>query len=260
MNNKAYISMTVLVLLIIISLFSCNILNQLDNQVKITAMNRNKNMIENNIYNNFLEIVEKEDRLEDKILEAFKNKENLSSGEKFEIDNRIFFVSFYKTVDGDVKLKVDEKDDRGKSVVVSYGDIIKDLFKEDLISYEGLSISDREDLDNFISNLSSYESPEIKKYDSIEDPEVLQDSSRIKYIDGNFRIEEDINLEGIIVVNGDIIIEEKANLILAGKLVCKNTNNPAAIDIDRKKEDVLLYYSKYIPGFLDYKAEVIKTY
>lgn len=252
--------MTILILLIIISLFSFNILNQVNNEAKITGMNANKNRLENNIYNNFLEIVEKDGLLEAEMLEVFKNRNALSLGEKIKIDNRNFFISFYKDIDGEVKLLVDERDIRDNSLIISYGQIIKDLFKDDLIIYESLNQINKEYLDKFMENLSNYENSYIKKYDSIEDPKELQDSYRIKYIEGNLNVDEDIEIQGIIVVNGEIIIEEAASLEVTGKIICKDATNIDAINIDGEKENIILYYSKYIPCFLNYKPEVIKIY
>lgn len=260
MDNKAYISMTVLILLIIISLFSFNILNQLDNELKITGMNREKNRMENNIYNRFLEIVENKDCFEGEILQTFKNKSNLLLSDKIKLDNRNFCISFYKTSDGQVNLLVDERDNKDNSFIISYGEIIKDIFKEDLINIEKLNEVDREYLDKFMVEISNYESFYIKKYNLIDDPRELQDSYRIKYIDGNLTIAEDIYLEGIVIINGELTIEDGASLELAGKLICKKTEAIEAISVDREKENILLYYCKYIPGFLEYKPEVIKVY
>ncbi len=258
MNDRAYISINILIVLILISLFSFNILNQVNNEIKITGMNINKNIVENNLYNNFIEIVEKEGYLEDKILEAFKDKPGLSLDERIKINGNNFYISFYKTDDGEVKLLVDQKDSRGNSSTLSYGYIIKDFFNDDIINYEGLDKAARDYLDSFIADLSKYESPYIKKYDPVEDFKELQNLDRIKYIDSDLEIVEDLTLEGIIIINGDLIIGEEANLKVAGKLICKNITNIESIDIDRKGENILLYYSKYIPGFLDYRAEVIK--
>lgn len=252
--------MTILIILIIISLFSFNISNQLNNELKITGMNAEKNRLDNNIYNNFLEIVENKDYFEEEILKAFKNKANLLLSEKIRLDDRNFYISFYKTSDGEVKLLVDERDNKDNSVIVSYGEIIKEVFKEDLITCESLNKLDREYVEKFIMDLSNYESTYIKKYNPIEDPKELQDSYRIKYIDGDLNIRENIYLEGIIVINGGLTIEDEASLKVAGKLLCKKVRNIEAISIDRAKENILLYYSKYIPGFLDYNPEVIKLY
>lgn len=260
MDENGYISMVVVLILIITSIFSSNIVNNIDNEIRVVNLELEKHKVKSNRYNSYLEMISERGFIEKQILEHFRDEGPFSRSINFTKGDRTYFLKFYKDEEGIIKIKVKEKDERNSELIHNYGEIIKDLFKDDIIRCEQLNDVDKKYIDEFMLNLSSCDSQYIGHYESIEDIRNLKDNMRIKYIDGDLYIDENLEIQGIIIVKGEVYLEEDINLKINGKLICKDMSETGVVEIDNQRYDILLSYSKYIPGFLEYRPEVIKLY
>lgn len=260
MDDKGYISVVVVLILLVTSIFSSNIINNIDNEIKLVNLELEKHKAKSNRYNNYLEMISQRNFIEEQILKYFKDEGPFSRSIKFNRDHKNYLLDFYKDKDSVVKIKIREKDKRNSDIIYNYGEIIKEVFKEDIIRYTQLNKMDKEYIEKFMLDLSSYESRYVGHYGLIEEIKELEDNMRIKYIDCDLYIDEDIELDGIIIVKGVLDLKENVNFKINGKLICGDINNIKLVEVDNQKNDILLSYSKYIPGFLEYRPEVIKLY
>lgn len=92
----------------------------------------------------------------------------------------------------------------------------------------------------------------LKIVETLEEYSILKINGII-YIDGDVYVGRDFNFNGVLMVNGNIQIDEKALVNLNGYLCCRSLNGDINYIYDRK----ILFgtYGTYIPNFFDLRLK-----